>query len=153
TDGALALGLANILIERGWYDREFVRSWSNGPLLVRSDTNRLLRSEDLTADDDRRSLLAWDMRKKRLVRYNPAAGRYDAPEENLALHGEYAVATKDGVVSCRTVFDRYATLCKKFAPDVIAKTCGIPPEQLVQTARIIWHARPVSYYAWSGHEH
>ena len=30
TDGALALGLANIMIERGWYDQEFVRAWSNG---------------------------------------------------------------------------------------------------------------------------
>jgi anaerobic selenocysteine-containing dehydrogenase len=32
TDGALALGLANIMIERGWYDEAFVRTWSNGPL-------------------------------------------------------------------------------------------------------------------------
>src|SRR5215471_2466395 len=47
TDGALALGLANIMIERGWYDRSFVRDWSNGPLLVRSDTGRLLRESDL----------------------------------------------------------------------------------------------------------
>ena len=29
----------------------------------------------------------------------------------------------------------------------------IPPGQLEQAARTIWHARPVSYYAWSGHEH
>src|SRR6202045_3338237 len=50
TDGALALGLANIMIERGWYDREFVRAWSNGPLLVRSDTNRLLKAEDVAPD-------------------------------------------------------------------------------------------------------
>ena len=38
TDGALALGLADIMIERGWYDRDFIRDWSNGPLLVRADT-------------------------------------------------------------------------------------------------------------------
>jgi anaerobic selenocysteine-containing dehydrogenase len=31
TDGALALGLANVMIERRWYDRDFVRDWSNGP--------------------------------------------------------------------------------------------------------------------------
>jgi len=31
TDGALALGLANPMIERNWYDRDFVRRWSNGP--------------------------------------------------------------------------------------------------------------------------
>ena len=28
TDGALALGLANLMIERGWYDREFIRDWT-----------------------------------------------------------------------------------------------------------------------------
>ena len=49
TDGALALGLANIMIARGWYDEAFVRMWSNGPLLVRSDTDRLLRTEDLVS--------------------------------------------------------------------------------------------------------
>src|SRR6516165_2925365 len=37
SDGALALGLANLLIERGWYDGDFVRNWSNGPLLVGED--------------------------------------------------------------------------------------------------------------------
>jgi anaerobic selenocysteine-containing dehydrogenase len=40
TDGALALGIANLMIERGWYDRDFIREWSNGPLLVRADTGR-----------------------------------------------------------------------------------------------------------------
>jgi anaerobic selenocysteine-containing dehydrogenase len=28
TDGALALGLAHLMIERGWYDRDFIRQWS-----------------------------------------------------------------------------------------------------------------------------
>src|SRR4029453_5230728 len=37
TDGALALGLANMMIQRGWYDAAFIRDWSNGPHLVRSD--------------------------------------------------------------------------------------------------------------------
>jgi anaerobic selenocysteine-containing dehydrogenase len=52
TDGALALGLANIMIERGWYDEAFVRTWSNGPLLVRSDTDRLLRTWLAAAPDN-----------------------------------------------------------------------------------------------------
>jgi anaerobic selenocysteine-containing dehydrogenase len=33
TDTALALGIAGVMIDRGWYDREFVRDWTNGPLL------------------------------------------------------------------------------------------------------------------------
>src|ERR1700688_336677 len=53
TDGALGLGL-------GWYDRPFVRDWSNGPLLVRSDTGHLLTEHDLSPDGDPRPNLAWD---------------------------------------------------------------------------------------------
>src|SRR5262249_23509943 len=111
TDGALALGLANILIERGWFDREFVRSWSNGPLLVRSATNRLLRGEELASESGDGSYVAWNIRSKSVVRYDPTSGRYDAPEEDLALQGECSVATKQGTVICRPVFDHYAGLC------------------------------------------
>ncbi|MFW6078512.1 MAG: molybdopterin-dependent oxidoreductase, partial [Gemmatimonadota bacterium] len=47
TDAALALGIAHVMIERGWYDTDFVREWTNGPLLVRSDDGRLLTEADL----------------------------------------------------------------------------------------------------------
>jgi anaerobic selenocysteine-containing dehydrogenase len=141
------------MIERGWYDQEFVRAWSNGPLLVRSDADRLLKAEDLVSGGSSGQFVAWDSQSNRTVSYDPAAGRYEATGEHLALRGEYTVATVDGPISCRPVFDRYAALCKKYSPEVIETTCWIPPGQLEQAARTIWHARPVSYYAWSGHEH
>jgi anaerobic selenocysteine-containing dehydrogenase len=153
TDGALALGLANIMIERGWYDEAFVRTWSNGPLLVRSDTNRLLKSEDVAADGERGLFVARDAPSGRAVRYDPGTGRYDAPAEHLALRGKYTVATNDGIVSCRPVFDHYAGLCQQYSPEAIERTCWISSDQLLEAARTIWDARPVSYYAWSGHEH
>src|SRR5204863_6046584 len=49
TDAALALGIANVMLARGWYDRAFVRDWTNGPLLVRADTGRLLTEADLAS--------------------------------------------------------------------------------------------------------
>ena len=64
TDGALALGLANVMIERGWYDRDFIRDWSNGPHLVRADTGRLLTEGDIKPDGDARRILAWDQRPR-----------------------------------------------------------------------------------------
>jgi anaerobic selenocysteine-containing dehydrogenase len=153
TDGALALGLANVMIERGWFDEKFIREWSNGPLLVRSDTGRLLRGSDLTAGEDARRYFAWNRKTDRLASYDPATGRYENGSEHLALDGEYRIATTSGMVRCRPVFDHYAALCRTYAPDVVEATCWIPREKLEETARLIWHSRPVSYYAWSGHEH
>ena len=152
TDGALALGLANVMIEREWFDQEFVRAWSNGPLLVRSDTDRLLKAEDLVSCTGSGHFVAWDSLTNCAVGYDPVAGRYEAPSEHLALRGEYVIATVDGSISCQPVFERYAALCKRYTPEVIEATCWIPRGQLEEAARTIWEARPVSYYAWSGHE-
>jgi anaerobic selenocysteine-containing dehydrogenase len=152
TDGALALGLANLMIERDWYDRDFVRRWSNGPLLVRADTGRLLTERDLLADGDARLYFAWDTAGRGLIRYDPHKGIYEDDVENVALAGEYLIETTHGAVMCRPVFELYASLCRRYSPDVVEKICWIGSEQMEQTARIIWHSRPVSYYAWSGHE-
>src|SRR5215831_11599803 len=91
TDGALALGLANIMIERGWYDEAFVRMWSNGPLLVRSDTGRLLCEDDLIPGSESRQYFAWSTQGNRLVCYDPATGKYNGGSEELALDGEYHI--------------------------------------------------------------
>ena len=152
TDGALALGIANLMIERGWYDREFIRDWSNGPLLVRADTGRLLTEADLAAGGDARLLFAWDSERGQLMPYDTAAGRYDHDNTNLALNGEYRIPTLQGEVICHPAFELYARLCRSYPPETIEAICWIPRAQVESAARLIWQARPVSYYAWSGHE-
>src|SRR5260221_14763454 len=62
------------------------------------------------------------------------------------------MATLQGQVLCRPVFQLYASWCRRCTPEVVEGTCWISPEQLQQAAHMIWHSRPVSYYAWSGHE-
>jgi anaerobic selenocysteine-containing dehydrogenase len=152
TDGALALGIANLMIERGWYDRDFIRDWSNGPHLVRADTGRLLTGLDLTPGGDARRLLAWDNEAGRLVAYDTAAGRYDGDGQNLAIEGEYRIPTTDGVVICHPAFELYTRLCQRYPPEAVEAICWIPRAQVEEAARLIWQARPASYYAWSGHE-
>jgi anaerobic selenocysteine-containing dehydrogenase len=152
TDGALALGIANVMIERGWYDRGFIRDWTNGPHLVRDDTGRFLTEGDLRPDGDPGRVFAWDRKAARLVPYDPAFGRYTDIENALALDGEVRVATRQGEVTCRPAFALYAELCRAYPADKVAAICWIPREQVEAAARLIWHARPVSYYAWSGHE-
>jgi anaerobic selenocysteine-containing dehydrogenase len=152
TDGALALGLANLMIERGWYDRDFIRSWSNGPLLVRADTGRLLTECDLEPNGDARRPFAWDTAEAGLVGYDISTGCYDGHSASLALEGEFRIATRQGEVICHPAFELYAKLCRRYPPEAVEAICWIPEAQIEEAARLIWHARPVSYYAWSGHE-
>ena len=152
TDGALALGIAHVMIERGWYDRDFILRWSNGPHLVRADTGRLLTERDLDPNGDADRLLAWDAAASRLVRYDTASGCYDGDIAGLALQGDFRVATRQGDVVCHPAFELYAQLCSRYSPEVVEATCWIPKAQVQEAARLLWHARPASYYAYSGHE-
>jgi anaerobic selenocysteine-containing dehydrogenase len=152
SDGALALGLAHLMIERRWYDRHFIRQWTNGPLLVRADTGRLLTERDLASGGDARRVFAWDAAAAQLVPYATVAGRYAGDSANLALEGEYRVATLDGKVVCHPAFELYTRLCRRYPPEAVEAICWIPRGQVEEAARLIWHARPTSYYAWSGHE-
>ena len=152
SDGALALGLCNQMIEHNWYDRDFLRDWSNGPLLVRADTGRFLTESDLAAGGSAQRYFAWDRTSGGLLLYDPAVGRYERNDADVAMEGEYRIATRQGRVPCQPAFELYAALCRRYSPDVVAEICWIAPEQIKQAARMIWHSRPVSYYAWSGHE-
>jgi anaerobic selenocysteine-containing dehydrogenase len=112
SDGMLALGLANLMIERGWFDAAFIRTWTNGPLLVRSDTGRLLRSTDLAASTEPITttprFAGWDGEAGLPVELNPGSGQYGVDPERLALRGEVSIETSSGLVPCRPVFEGHA---------------------------------------------
>src|SRR6266849_4074101 len=104
TDGALALGLAGVMLAEGWYDHEFIRDWTNGPLLVRQDTGRLLIAGDLSAGGHPAHHVAWDRAAGRPVPYDPAAGRFTERVEDPLLSGTVTCPTRSGPVSCVPAF-------------------------------------------------
>jgi anaerobic selenocysteine-containing dehydrogenase len=152
TDGALALGIAQVMIQQGWYDREFVRDWTNGPLLVRTDNGRLLTHGDLSAQGGAQQYVAWDDTKGRPIIYDPATGRYEGDDPQPALFGTFAIETPRGEVTCRPAFTLTAELCRHYPPERVQAICGIERGQIGATARMLWEERPVAYYAWSGVE-
>jgi len=152
TDGALALGLAGVMLAEGWYDREFIRDWTNGPLLVRQDTGRLLIAGDLSAGGDPAHHVAWDRAAGRPVPYDPAVGRFTERIGEPLLSGTVTCPTRSGPVSCVPAFEAYAALCRQYPPERVAHITGVPAGQIVETARILWERRPVSYFHWTGLE-
>jgi anaerobic selenocysteine-containing dehydrogenase len=152
TDAALALSLAHVMIERGWFDADFVRRWTNAPLLLRRDTGRLVRAHEVTPDGNPAHYVVWDDVAGEPVAYDPATGRHQVGEERLALAGERTMATQSGVVVCRPVFDAVVEACRQMTPTVAEELTGVPAAEIERTARTLWEARPVAFYTWSGLE-
>ena len=89
TDAALALSLTHVMIDNGWYDKEFVERWTNASQPV----------------------------------------------------GE-----------SRRVWDLIVEECAKYPPETAEEITGVPADQIVATARLLWEQRPVAFYTWSGLE-
>jgi anaerobic selenocysteine-containing dehydrogenase len=153
TDAALALAITGVMIERGWYDEAFVRRWTNGSFLVRSDTGRFLRAADLPGDGDAGHYVAWDAVAGAPVVVDPAAGGDDIGDHGrLALTGEVEVPTADGTVACRPAFDLVAEGCREYSPAAAEEITGIPVIEIERAAQTLWDHRPVAFYTWSGLE-
>lgn len=151
SDGALALGIAHEMLRHGWFDQTFVRRWSNGPLLVRSDNGRFLRAAELLdgADAAADDLVACTA-DGRPLRYLRQERRF-AGDLLPALRGEVAVTLADGSrLACASAFIGYERLCADYPPERVEALCWVDRSQLTETARLLHTSGPVCYYAWSG---
>jgi anaerobic selenocysteine-containing dehydrogenase len=153
TDAALALAIMDVMLARGWYDEPFVRRWTNAPLLVRADTGRLLRAEEVVSGDGPIGHVAWDELARQPVVVDPAARGTDVEDhDRLALAGTFEVPTVDGPVVCRPAFDLLVAQCRATPPTLAEGITGVPAAEIERTAELLWRSRPLAFYTWSGLE-
>ncbi len=152
TDGALALSLAAVMIEHGWFDAAFVRDWTNGPFLVRDDDGTLLRANMLAAGGEHECFVVWDDDCRAAIRYDPRMRHFERPPLRPALSGTITIEGRDGPILCRPAFDLFAALCRRFSPEHAAKITGIDAATIRDVAHLLWHHRPVAYMVATGLE-
>jgi anaerobic selenocysteine-containing dehydrogenase len=149
TDGALALAFVHLLIERRWYDDEFVRRWTNAPFLVREDSGRMLSAGDvvpgLLVDDS--GPVVIDARTG-----SPSSlGGQVPPAPEVALSGTVHVELRDGRrVRCRPVFELLAEMAGRYHPEAAARITGVPVRLIRDAARLLAENRPVAHHVWNG---
>lgn len=150
TDGVLALGLAHLLIESRGYDEDFVRRWTNAPLLVDRATGLLLRGADVGFAAPTDCYVAWDEQAGGIVPYRPdrAVDRDEA--ERLALYGRFDIEAGDRRFDCEPAFAIYARACAAYPPDRVAEITGLPPEDIGTLANLLRTSARTSYHAWTG---
>jgi anaerobic selenocysteine-containing dehydrogenase len=130
------------MLENHWYDEDFVRHWTNAPLLVRLDTGRLLRAGD--------HYVAIDADTGEPAPYDPRMGSYDVDVSRLAMEGSHEVPTGEGAtVTCQPVFELLRRGCATLEPSVAEGVTGVPAETITRTARLLWESRPVAFAASS----
>ncbi|MBI2369381.1 MAG: molybdopterin-dependent oxidoreductase [Deltaproteobacteria bacterium] len=153
TDGALALAFIHVLLGEELYDREFVRAWTNAPLLVRGDTGDLLKAGDWETGGDESSFVVWDEVSRRPVPYHPSSLSYGREGVVPALLGALPVRLTGGrPIECRPVFQRLFDLVRDYSPEAVEQICWVDAERIRQAARLVATNRPACYYTYVGLE-
>lgn len=152
TDGALALGIVNLLIESGHYDHEFVRRWTNGPFLVRCDNGLLLRESEVWPDAIGNRCVVWDAASQAAVAYDPEVALDAAASASLMLEGRVILreASTSLDIVCETAFTVLRREASRYTPDEVVRITGVAPERLQEAADCFRGGRRLAYHAWNG---
>jgi nitrate reductase alpha subunit len=179
SDTAVFLGITKILMDEGWYDAAFVRRFTDFPLLVRTDTLKRLRPEEVIKDykpkdltrgpsysiqgltDQQRARVGdftvWDTKAGRVVAVSRDEVGARMPVE-AALTGSYTVALLDGTkVEVMPIFEMYKRHLADYDPKTVEEISGAAPELVRRLAEDIWQTtrtgHPVSIHIGEGINH
>ena len=178
TDAALWLGITRLMIDRGWYSKEFVLGFTDFPLLVRTDTLKRLRAAEIfpgytgqlpndgpsykiqgLTDKQYEQLgdfVVWDEAtgKPAAITRDDVGGRLRAKGLRPALQGTFTVATTDGKrVEVMTLWSLYQIHLKDYDLDTVAEITHAPKALVEQLAKDIATIKPVAIHQGEGINH
>ncbi len=178
TDAALFLGITRLMMERGWYDEPFVKSFTDFPLLVRTDTLRRLRAHELFPDyrsslspagaskkwqgftDEEHERLGdyvvWDERanEPRAVTRDDVGRHLSEKGIAPALAGTFHVRLVDGSeIEVATLWSLYQVHLKDYDLDTVCAITHAPRDLIERLAQDIATIRPVAIHQGEGINH
>ncbi len=178
TDAALWLGVTRLMMEKQWYDADFVKRFTDFPLLVRKDNLRRLRAHELFPDyksilsPDGKSMkvqgftaeqhdklgdyVVWDDKTKA-----PRAITRDQVGETLVkdgidpvLEGSFTIQLADGSsVEVATLWTLYQTHLADYDLDTVCEITRAPRALVEQLASDIATMKPVAIHQGEGINH
>ncbi len=147
TDAAFALGIVNVIISEKLYDENFVKTYTDLPLLVRLDNNKKLRAQEVKALKDEAEKMKKEIPEYRdlFVVYDVSRGFSIVNPETLerdfepALEGEFEVELVDGKrVKVKPVFQLIKELVTtEYTPERVAEIITPPGRDKAEYARMV----------------
>jgi nitrate reductase alpha subunit len=177
-DTALLLGIARILIDEKWYDARYVKRFTDLPLLVRTDTLKRLKPEDVIAgyqpedisqgpsmtrhgltEAYRRKLgdfVVWDARTNgpRAITRDDVGDRMDAKGIDPVLEGRFTVRTVDGqAVEVMPIFEAYRLHLRDYDLDTVHEITHSPKDLVRRLAKDLATIKPAAIHIGEGINH
>ncbi len=178
TDTALFLGIAKIIIDQRLYDEDFVRRFTDLPLLIRTDTLERLRAADVFPDyygglmRDGASFAEQGITSEQYAQLGdfvvwheesgePVAVTRDDVGDKLddrgvvpALSGRRTLELRDGsLVQVATLFDLYRDHLRDYDLDTVQEITGAPRDKISQLAIDIATIKPTAIHIGEGLNH
>jgi len=147
TDGALAMGFLNVIINERLCDEGFVEEWTNAHHLIRCDIGRLLRESDLVEGGSQGNFVVWDAEKKVPAIWDSSEARYLPSDVKPALTGDIEIDLKDGTrVRARTVWDLFSEEVNKYPIERVAEITLVPEKDIRDAAILYAKSKPASIH-------
>ncbi|HEY3360231.1 MAG TPA: molybdopterin-dependent oxidoreductase, partial [Polyangia bacterium] len=158
TDAALALGVANVLVQAGKIDVPYVKEQTDLPFLVCTDTGRFLRAADLAAGGREDVFYVWDEAAGRPA---PAPGTMGSSERHLrlgdvrpALTGTWRVRGHDGrELAVTPVFALLARELAAYPVARVVRETGLAERDVRELAALLGDRKPAMIIHGAGVNH
>jgi anaerobic selenocysteine-containing dehydrogenase len=145
SDGALAMGFLNVIINENLYDRNFVDKWTNAQFLIRKDSGKLLRESDLHKDGIQENFVSWDEASKAPIVWVSARASFLEADCRPALNGAFSIRLHDGTeVECITVWDAFCNEVNQYPLERVEEITGVPKNKIREAARFFAESKPSS---------
>ena len=178
TDTALFLGLTKILMDEKLYDADYVKKFTDFPLLVRTDTLKRLQPKDIIPDykledishgasykihglhDDQREIVGdfvvWDAKTNgpKPITRDDVGDKLTAKGIDPVLDGTFKVKTVDGKeIEVMPLFEMYKIHLKDYDIDSVVEMTNSPKELIERLAHDIATIKPVAIHYGEGINH
>jgi len=178
TDGALFLGACKIIIDENMYDNDFVKSFTDLPLLIRSDTLQYLDPRDViqgyqfpdfsntysgrvqTLDPAKVARLGgfmvWDLNKNQAVPMHRELVGWHFKKSGIdpALTGTHRVKLLNGKeVDVLPIFQLYQVHLQDYDLDTVHQINRAPKDLIVRWARDVGTIKPAAIHNGEGTNH
>jgi nitrate reductase alpha subunit len=178
TDAALWLGITRLMMERGQYDAGFVKSFTDFPLLVRTDNLRRLRaaevfpgySSTLSADGpsfriqgltpeqhaELGDFVVWDAKSKapKPITRDDVGRRMAGRGIDPALEGTFTIPLADGsTVEAMTLWSLYRIHLEDYDLDTVCEITQCPRNLVERLAGDLSTVKPAAIHQGEGINH